>query len=207
MLARNTGYHGIALSGQASASQRRNGVIERCTVETTRRDGIHMTAQTDFRIDRNWVRDPSNGNPGAFAAIHVARQGGTTLENVDGTGTGNVVVLSGATTPLGGIVIRPQSINVVIDGVARRRALVRRDLVDRRHGLDRGRLASRRERCVACAGSSLQERVLLAAGRGTTPARSTTGRRARRPAARSGGAYPPRPRPVTDGRRAAARTA
>jgi hypothetical protein len=117
MLAKNCGYHGIALSGQNSVTQRLNGVIERCTVDTTGRDGIHLTAQKDFRVDRNWVRDPSNGNPGLYAGIHVARQGGTTLENMDGTGVGNVVVLSGATTPLGTIVVRPQSINVVIDGV------------------------------------------------------------------------------------------
>ena len=118
MLARNCGYHGIALSGQGSLTQRLNGVVERCTVDTTARDGIHMTAQKDFRIDRNFVRDPSNGNPGQFAGIHIARQGGTTLENIDGTGSGNVVVLSGATTPLGTIVIRPQSVNVTIDGVS-----------------------------------------------------------------------------------------
>ena len=117
MLAKNCGYHGIALSGQASLTQRLNGLVERCTVDTTRRDGIHMTAQRDFRIDRNHVRDPSSGHPGQFAGIHVARQGGTTLENINGTGMGNVVVLSGATTPLGAIVIRPQSINVTINGV------------------------------------------------------------------------------------------
>jgi Right handed beta helix region len=117
MLAKNCGYHGIALSGQGSLTQRLNGAVERCTVDTTRRDGIHMTAQRDFRIDRNFVRDPSNGNPGQFAGIHVARQGGTTLENIDGTGAGNLVVLSGATTPLGAIVIRAQSVNVTIDGV------------------------------------------------------------------------------------------
>ena len=117
MLAKNCGYHGIALSGQASPTQRLNGLVERCTVDTTGRDGIHMTAQRDFRIDRNYVRDPSNGHPGQFAGIHVARQGGTTLENINGTGMGNVVVLSGATTPLGAIVIRPQSINVTINGV------------------------------------------------------------------------------------------
>ena len=35
MLAKNCGYHGIALSGQASLTQRLNGVVERCTVETT----------------------------------------------------------------------------------------------------------------------------------------------------------------------------
>jgi hypothetical protein len=75
MLAKNCGYHGIALSGQGSAAQRLNGVIERCTVDTTARDGIHMTAQRDFRIDRNWVRDPSSGNPGQYAGIHIARQG------------------------------------------------------------------------------------------------------------------------------------
>jgi hypothetical protein len=118
MLAKNCGYHGIALSGQSSPTQRLNAVIERCTVETTRRDGIHMTAQKSFRIDRNWVRDPSNGNPGQYAAIHVGQQGGTSLENMDGTGAGNVVVLSGATMPLGEIVIRPASVNVIIDGVS-----------------------------------------------------------------------------------------
>jgi hypothetical protein len=119
MLAKNCGYHGIALSGQGSLTQRLNGLIERCTVDTTARDGIHMTAQKNFRIDRNHVRDPSNGNPGQFAGIHIARQGGTTLENMDGTGAGNLVVLSGATTPLGAIVIRAQSVNVTIDGVGR----------------------------------------------------------------------------------------
>lgn len=117
MLAKNCGYHGIALSGQGSVAQRLNGVVERCTIDTTGRDGIHMTAQKDFRIDRNWVRDPSNGNPGLFAGIHIARQGGTTLENMDGTGVGNAIVLSGATTPLGQIVVRPESVNVTIDGV------------------------------------------------------------------------------------------
>ena len=117
MLAKNCGYHGIALSGQGSLTQRLNGVVERCTVDTTARDGIHMTAQKDFRIDRNWVRDPSSGNPNLYAGIHIARQGGTTLENMDGTGVGNAIVLSGATTPLGEIVIRPESINVTIDGV------------------------------------------------------------------------------------------
>ena len=118
MLAKNCGYHGIALSGQNSPSQRLNGLIERCTVDTTRRDGIHMTAQQNFRIDRNRVRDPSNGNPGVYAGIHVDRQGTTTLENVDGTGEGNVVLLSGATMPLGEIVIRPESSNVIINGVS-----------------------------------------------------------------------------------------
>ena len=118
MLAKNCGYHGIALSGQSSPAQRLNAVIERCTVETTRRDGVHMTAQKNFRIDRNWVRDPSSGNPGEYAAIHVAQQGATSLENMDGIGAGNVVVLSGATMPLGEIVIRPGSVNVIIDGVS-----------------------------------------------------------------------------------------
>jgi hypothetical protein len=118
MLAKNCGYHGIALSGQNSPTRRLNGIIERCTVDTTRRDGIHMTAQENFRIDRNRVRDPSNGNPGLYAAIRIGRQGGTTLENMDGVGAGNVILLSGATTPLGEIVIRPESTNVIIDGVS-----------------------------------------------------------------------------------------
>ncbi len=77
-----------------------------------------MTAQQNFRIDRNWVRDPSNGNPGQYAAIRVGRQGSTTLENMDGTGAGNVILLSGATMPLGEIVIRPESVSVIIDGVS-----------------------------------------------------------------------------------------
>jgi hypothetical protein len=118
MLAKNCGYHGIALSGQNSATQRLNAIVERCTVDTTRRDGIHMTAQENFRIDRNWVRDPSNGNPGQYAGIRIGQQGGTTLENMDGTGNGNVVLSSGATTPLGAIVIRPESTNVIINGVS-----------------------------------------------------------------------------------------
>jgi hypothetical protein len=117
MLAKNCGYHGIALSGQSSLTQRLNGVVERCTVDTTARDGIHMTAQKDFRIDRNSVRNPSSGNPGLYAGIRVGRQGGTLLENIDGTGAGNLVVLSGATSPLGAIVIRTLSVNVIIDGV------------------------------------------------------------------------------------------
>ncbi len=118
MLAKNCGYHGIALTGQNSPTQRVNGIVERCTVDTTRRDGIHMTAQQNFRIDRNSVRDPSNGNAGQYAGIRVGRQGSTTLENMDGVGGGNVVLLSGATTPLGLIVIRPESTNVIIDGVS-----------------------------------------------------------------------------------------
>ena len=118
MLAMNCGYHGIAMTGQNSPTQRLNGLVERCTVDTTRRDGIHMTAQQNFRIDRNRVRDPSNGNPGVYAGIRVGRQGSTTLENVDGTGVGNVILLSGATTPLGEIVIRPESSNVIINGVS-----------------------------------------------------------------------------------------
>jgi hypothetical protein len=77
-----------------------------------------MTAQHGFRIDRNWVRDPSSGAPGIYAAIHIARQGGSALENMAGTGLGTVVVRSGATSPLGEIVVRPASVGVVIDGVS-----------------------------------------------------------------------------------------
>ncbi len=118
MNARNCAYHGIALSGQGSSSQRSGCLIERCTVDTTRRDGIHLTAQRNFRIDRNHVRDPSHGNPGVYAGINVGQQGGTTLENEDGTGVGNVVVLSGATSPLGQVVVRSTSVNVTVDGVS-----------------------------------------------------------------------------------------
>lgn len=118
---RNCAFHGIALSGQGAtgpSQHRLNGLIERCSVDTVQRDGIHLTAQSDFRVDRNWVRDPSLNNPGLYAGIHVGRQGGTSLENMDGTGIGNAVVLSGATTPLGAIVVRPDSPDVTIDGVS-----------------------------------------------------------------------------------------
>jgi hypothetical protein len=123
MLAKNCSFHGIALSGQGKdgiipSQLRERGRIERCKVDTTGRDGIHMTAQRMFRIDRNLVRDPSQGNPDQYAGIHLGRQGGTLLENTDGEGTGNTVVLSGATVPLGEIVVRPQSVNCVIDGIA-----------------------------------------------------------------------------------------
>jgi hypothetical protein len=77
-----------------------------------------MTAQQNFRIDRNWVRDPSNGNPALYAGIRIGRQGTTIVENIDGTGTANVILLSGATMPLGMIVIRPESTNVVINGLS-----------------------------------------------------------------------------------------
>jgi hypothetical protein len=122
MQARNCGLHGIALSGEgkdgAIPSQHRlRGLIERCSIDTTRGDGIHVTAQEDFRIDRNLIRDPSLGNPNAYAGIHVGRQGGATLENMTGEGNGNTVVLSGATTPQGQIVVRPASLGVTIDGV------------------------------------------------------------------------------------------
>lgn len=122
MLAKNCSFHGIALSGQGNGTipsqLRERGRIERCKVDTTGRDGIHMTAQRMFRIDRNLVRDPSQGNPNEHAGIHLGRQGGTLLESTDGEGAGNTVVLSGATVPVGEIVVRPQSVNCVIDGIA-----------------------------------------------------------------------------------------
>lgn len=123
MSARNCGFHGIALSGQGKTGMvpsqvRVGGLIERCSINTTRRDGIHLTAQKDFRIDRNWVRDPSLGNPLTYAGIHIGQQGGTSLENQDGTGLGNAIVLSGASAPLAEIFVRSNSINVSIDGVS-----------------------------------------------------------------------------------------
>lgn len=123
MVARNCSFHGIALSGQGRSGNlpeqlRLNGVVERCEVDGTRRDGIHLTAQRAFRIERNRVRDPSLDNPGDFAGIHVSQQGGSAFENVDGVGSGNSVFLSGATMPLGTIVVRQASINVTIDGIS-----------------------------------------------------------------------------------------
>jgi hypothetical protein len=123
MSVRNCSFHGIALSGQGrseplSEQLRLNGVVERCETDGTGRDGIHLTVQRAFRVERNRVRDPSLGNPGAFAGIHVSQQGGTAFENVDGVGSGNSIFLSGATTPLGTIVVRAPSINVTIDGIS-----------------------------------------------------------------------------------------
>ena len=122
MLARNCAFHGIALSGQGKdgvipTSHRLNGRIERCKVDASGRDGIHMTAQREFTIDRNLVIDPSGGNPGLYAGIRLGQQGATALENIDGHGFGNTIVLSGATAPLGEIVVRSGSIDCVIDGV------------------------------------------------------------------------------------------
>lgn len=123
MSARNCAFHGIALSGQGKPGMvpsqlRVGGLIERCSIDATRRDGIHLTAQQDFRIDRNWVRDPSLGNPLMYAGIHIGQQGGTSLENQDGTGLGNTIVLTGTSTPLAEIFVRPNSVNVSIDGVS-----------------------------------------------------------------------------------------
>lgn len=122
MVARNCGHHGIALSGEGrnglAEQLRAGGRILRCTVDTTGRDGIHLTAQRDFQVDRNLIRDPSKGNPGNFAGIHVGRQGGTSLESRNGAGQGNTVIETGATSPLGAIVVRPQSLDVAIDGVS-----------------------------------------------------------------------------------------
>jgi hypothetical protein len=120
---RNCSFHGIALSGQGRSEGldeqlRLNGIIERCDVDSVGRDGIHLTTQRAFRVDRNRVRDPSLDNPGVFAGIHVSQQGGAAFENVEGVGSGNSVVLSGASTPLGTIVIREASIDVTIDGVS-----------------------------------------------------------------------------------------
>lgn len=58
MSARNCSFHGIALSGEGNGADipsqhRLRGLIERCSVDTTGRDGIHLTAQQDFRVDRN----------------------------------------------------------------------------------------------------------------------------------------------------------
>jgi len=123
MTARNCSLHGIALSGEGKDGSlptqlRLNGLIERCTVSATGRDGIHMTSQRSFRIDRNRVHDPSLEAAETYAGIHITQQGATGFENVSGVGNGNLVVLSSASNPLGEIVVRSRSIDVTIDGIA-----------------------------------------------------------------------------------------
>jgi hypothetical protein len=112
--ARQCWYHGIALSGQASQSQRKGGRVLDCAALGAGRDGLHLTAQRDFEISRCLVRDPSRSAPWRYAGIRIGRQGRTILENAHGRGSGNRVEITGATRPLDAVVIRAQSVGVQI---------------------------------------------------------------------------------------------
>lgn len=121
MTVKDAGYHGIALSGQGTTvgtggQLQSGGGMQRCSVDLTGRDGIHLTAQDGVSIDRCFVCDPSNGNPGLYAGIRVGRQGGTLIECQNCLGTGNVVQLTGATTELADRFVRSNASGCAIDG-------------------------------------------------------------------------------------------
>jgi hypothetical protein len=117
--ARDCWRHGIALSGPASRTQRLGGRIHDCVVLGTGRDGLHIAAQRDFEIERCLVRDPSRSAPLGYAGIRILRQSQTLLGSMDGRGLGNRVELTGATRPLGGLVIDEGSRDVSIEATVR----------------------------------------------------------------------------------------
>jgi hypothetical protein len=117
--ARDCWRHGIALSGPVSATQLQGGRIRDCAVLGTGRDGLHIAAQRDFEIDRCFVRDPSRSAPLGYAGIRILRQSQTLLGSMDGRGFGNRIELTGATRPLGGLVIDEGSQGVSIEATVR----------------------------------------------------------------------------------------
>ncbi|HEX5079175.1 MAG TPA: right-handed parallel beta-helix repeat-containing protein [Geminicoccaceae bacterium] len=125
LLAVGCWYHGIALSGQNSVSHPADNVIVRCSALDIGRDCFHFTAQARAVITRCHARDPSRSSDGGYAAYHLARQGGATLENVDCTGDSNTVISTGATTPLGDTVVRPESVNCLVNGISGGTAVAR----------------------------------------------------------------------------------
>ena len=118
LLALGCWYHGIALSGQNSVSHPVDNVIVRCSALDIGRDCFHLTAQASATITRCHARDPSRNGPGSYAAYHLAKQGGATLENLDCVGNNNTVISTGATTPLGDTVVRAESVNCLVNGVS-----------------------------------------------------------------------------------------
>lgn len=118
-------YHGIALSGQNSAAHPVDNVIVRCSALDIGRDCFHFTAQAGATISRCHARDPSRNEPASYAAYHLAKQGGATLENLDCVGNNNTVTSTGATAPLGDTVVRPESVNCLVNGVSGGATVVR----------------------------------------------------------------------------------
>lgn len=118
LLALGCWYHGIALSGQNSVSHPVDNVIVRCSALDIGRDCFHLTAQASATISRCHARDASRHGPGSYAAYHLARQAGATLENLDCVGNNNTVISTGATTPLGDTVVRAESVNCLVNGVS-----------------------------------------------------------------------------------------
>lgn len=118
LLALGCWHHGVALSGQNSVSHPLDNVIVRCSALDIGHDCFHLTAQASATITRCHARDASRSEPGSYAAYHLARQGGATLENLDCVGDNNTVISTGATTPLGDTVVRPESVNCLVNGVS-----------------------------------------------------------------------------------------
>jgi Pectate lyase superfamily protein len=125
LLALDCWYHGIALSGQNSTSHPIDSTIFRCSALDVGRDCFHFTAQASATINGCHARDASRNGPGVYAAYHLARQGGATLENLNCSGGNNTVASTGATNPLGDTVVRPASVNCVINGVSGGTAVAR----------------------------------------------------------------------------------
>jgi hypothetical protein len=118
-------YHGIALSGQNSSAHPLDNVIARCSALDIGRDCFHFTAQASATINRCHARDASLSVPGGYAAYHLARQGGATLENLDCLGDNNTVISTDASTPLGDTVVRAESVNCLVNGVSGGTAIAR----------------------------------------------------------------------------------
>jgi hypothetical protein len=118
-------YHGVALSGQNSSAHPSDNVITRCSALDIGRDCFHFTAQANATINRCHARDASLGEPGTYAAYHLARQGGATLENLNCLGDNNTAISTGASTPLGDTVVRAASVNCLVNGVSGGTAIAR----------------------------------------------------------------------------------
>jgi hypothetical protein len=125
LLALDCWYHGIALSGQNSASHPADSTVFRCSALDVGRDCFHFTAQASATINSCHARDASRNDAGVYAAYHLARQGGATLENLNCTGANNTVTSTGATNSLGDTVVRPASVSCVINGVSGGAAVAR----------------------------------------------------------------------------------
>jgi hypothetical protein len=125
LLALGCWYHGIALSGQNSVTHPVDNAVVRCSALDIGRDCFHLTAQASATIMRCHARDASLNSPGSYAAYHLAKQGGATLENVDCAGNHNTAISTGASTPLGDTVVRVESVNCLVNGVSGGTAVVR----------------------------------------------------------------------------------
>lgn len=125
LLAVGCWYHGVALSGQNSVAHPVDNVIVRCSALDIGRDCFHLTAQAGATITRCHARDASRNSTGSYAAYHLAKQAGATLENLDCMGDNNTVISTGATTPLGDTVVRLESVNCLVNGVSGGATVVR----------------------------------------------------------------------------------